>query len=57
MNTAWFDREIEMLESQYHSGEITSEEYRDRERELLDELRGQAEEAARDAYDDTMWRY
>lgn len=50
----WYEREEERLTEQLNSGEITRKEYDKYMREIRDELRGQAEEAAERAYDNAM---
>ncbi len=50
----WYDRAEEELEDQLERGEITNAEFRSEMRELRSELQGQAEDAAEEAYNDTM---
>ena len=50
----WYDRECERLESDLDKGVITDKEFREEMRYLNDELRGQAEEAAEQAYRDII---
>ncbi len=50
----WFDKEVERLEEELDRGEITTEEYNKEMRELRHALRGEAEEVAERAYNDTM---
>lgn len=54
MTPHWYDRAEQEIESAYEKGEISSAEYRQQMRDLNDELRGSAEEAAEQAYNDTM---
>ena len=49
-----FDREIEELERQLDAGEITSKEYWKEVHELQRDYRAAAEEAAEQAYRDTL---
>lgn len=54
---SWFEREEDELVRRVNAGEITQKEF-DREiREMHDEMRGQAEEEARAAYDRIMDNY
>jgi len=54
MYTHWFDKAEAELEDALRNGEITDEEFRKEMRNLQDELQGQAEEAAEQAYNDFM---
>jgi hypothetical protein len=54
MNMPWFDKEVDRLEEDLDKGLITDKEFRDGMREIRAELAGQAEDAAEQAYNDTM---
>lgn len=49
-----YDREVEQLEHDLDEGSISSEDYWAGMRDLNDEVRGAAEEAAEEAYRDTV---
>lgn len=46
----WYDKAEEQLEKELDNEEITYKEYLEQMRDLNDELRGQAEEEAEQAY-------
>lgn len=50
----WYDKAVEQLEDDLDNGLISNDEFRSQMRDLNDELRGSAEEAAEQAYNDTM---
>lgn len=50
----WYDRACDQIERDFAEGVIDSKEYQQQMRELNDELRGEAQEAAEQAYNDTM---
>ena len=50
----WADREEERIERDYAEGLISAEEMRASLRDLRDEMRAEAEEAAEAAYEDHM---
>jgi len=50
----WFDRAEDELCAALNRGEITQAEYQREMREIAAELRAQAEDAAEQAYNDTM---
>lgn len=50
----WYDRAVDQLEKDLSSGAISDEEYWQQVRELNAELRECAQEAADQAYNDTM---
>lgn len=53
----WIDRAEAEIEAAYAAGEIDYGEYHNRMRDLRDDIRGAAEEAAEDAYRDAMGGY
>jgi len=53
----WFEREANILDEQLERGEISNNEYRESMRDLNNQLRDEATEAAMNAYDDVMGRY
>lgn len=52
MGPNWYERACEELESDYASGLIDYGTFHNAMRDLNDDLRGAAEDAARDAYHD-----
>lgn len=54
MYADWFDKAEAELEESLANGEITDKEFRDEMRNLRAELEGQAQEAAEQAYNDTI---
>ena len=54
MSMTWFEKAEIELEESYERGEISAQELRDGLRDLRDEMRGAAEEAAENAYNDAM---
>lgn len=50
----WFDREVDKLEKLLDNDEITYEEFKAEMRELNNERQAEAEEAAKNAYNDVM---
>lgn len=50
----WYDKALLDLEKDVDSGNITQKEFQKCVRELNDELRSDAEEAAQASYNDTM---
>ena len=52
-----FDRQAENIERMLEDGKLTSEEYNDQLRELREDQRGAADEAAGQAHDDIMGRW
>ncbi len=52
-----FEREEEAIEEAYANGEITAKEYSKQMRELLQDYRAVAEEAAEEAYFNEMARW
>ncbi len=51
MGPNWYEREMERLEKEYADGRIDYGTFHNEQRELNRDLREQAEEAGRDAYD------
>lgn len=47
----WYDKACEQLDEALNNGEITQKEYREQMRDLREELRAGAEEAAEQARD------
>ena len=54
MGNNWFEKEEDALCEAYNKGEMTRAEFDKAMSELRRELRGAAEDAARDAYDREM---
>jgi len=52
-----FEREEQSLEDEYNAGNISLKEFNHEMAELQRDYRGQAEEAAQNAYDDEMDRW
>ena len=50
----WFDREMERLEEELDKGEISEEDFYAQIRDLREELREEAQQAAEDTYRDRM---
>lgn len=50
----WYDREENALVEQFNNGQISRKEFDEAMRELNQELRAQAQEAADEAYDNAM---
>lgn len=50
----WYDKEVGQLETDLEAGFISNEEYRRALRDLNDELRSAAEEAAEQSYQDAI---
>lgn len=56
MGPNWYERAMDQLEKDYEAGLIDYGTFHNEQRELDRELRGAAEDAARDAYDEyTGW--
>lgn len=51
----WYEKALEELDQDYEEGLITSKEYQTAMRELNEEYRAQAEEAAEIARDSFYW--
>ena len=52
MAPRWYEKQVDYLEAALEREEISMAEFQAEMRELNDELRSEASEAARDAYDD-----
>lgn len=50
----WYEKAEDEIDQQLADGLIDSKEYQRQMRDLRAEMRGEAEEAARDAYNDAM---
>ena len=51
---SWYDRETEIIEGEYDRGELTRKEFFQALRDLDEQLRGCAEDAAQEAYNNTV---
>lgn len=50
----WYGRAVQQIEGDYDAGLIDSKEYQAQMRDLKDEMRQSAQDAADQAYDDAM---